>query len=370
MSAACSEYIGATRETRLTQPMTFFDGHNDVLTRLFDLPVDSAVKAFVHGDGQGHIDLPRMRGGKMVGGLFALYVSPQSGEGLNFDELKGESYEVPLPPPLSVEQALPVVLRQAELLHRFAEQSSGRLKLCCSVADIKQTVETGAAAAVMHLEGAEAIDDELLNLDVLYKLGLRSLGPVWSRPTRFGSGVPFKFPGNPDIGPGLTSLGEALVARCNELRILIDLSHLNEKGFWDVARLSTAPLIATHSNVHNLCNSTRNLTDEQLQAIRDSDGMVGVNLATSFLREDGQMQSDTGIDMVLRHMDYLINILGEDKVGLGSDFDGAVVPDAIASVSGLSALSSAMQSHGYSQELMQKICRDNWINALQRVWGG
>jgi len=161
----------------------FFDGHNDVLTRLFKLPVDRAVEAFVQGDGEGHIDLPRMRSGKMTGGLFALYVPSQSGDGLNFDELKGASYEVPLPPPLSVEQALPVVLRQAQLLHRFAEQSSGELRLCLSAGDIKQTMQAGAAAAVMHLEGAEAIDDELLNLDVLYKLGLRSLGPVWSRPT-------------------------------------------------------------------------------------------------------------------------------------------------------------------------------------------
>ena len=340
-----------------------------MLTRLLDLPVSSAVDAFVNGDGQGHIDLPRMQAGKMTGGLFAMYVSSASDDALDFSKLNGESYEVPLPPELPVETALPVVLRQAGLLHRFVTHSSGRMRLCCSAADIKQTIKDGSIAAVMHLEGAEAIDDELLNLDMLYRLGLRSLGPVWSRPTKFAHGVPFRFPGSPDTGPGLTGLGEALIARCNELKILIDLSHINEKGFWDIAKLSTSPLIATHSNVHKLCAATRNLTDDQLRAIKESDGMVGVNLATSFLREDGQMKSKTELDLVYRHMDYLIDILGEDRVGLGSDFDGAVVPQSIGSVAGLPVLASAMQDHGYTQELMHKLCCDNWINALHRVWG-
>ena len=350
--------------------MNIFDGHNDVLTRLVDLPANRAVDAFVLGDNQGHIDLPRMIAGGMCGGMFAMYVSPLPGDGgLNFDELNGESYSIPLPPPLPVEIALPVVLRQAGLLHRFIEQSSDRITLCVSATEIEQTMASGAVAAVLHLEGAEAIDDELLNLDMLYQLGLRSLGPVWSRPTRFAHGVPFKFPGSPDTGAGLTALGKDLVARCNELRILIDLSHINEKGFYDIAKLSDAPLIATHSNAHALCPSTRNLTDDQLRAIKDSNGLVGVNLATSFLRQDGQMQSDTSIDEVLRHMDYLINILGEHRVGLGSDFDGAVVPEAIGSVSGLPALISAMNSHGYSKELITNLCHSNWVAALRRVWG-
>ena len=254
-----------------------------------------------------------------------MYVSPQSEDGLDLSQLKGKTYEVPLPPELSVQAALPVVLRQAALLHRFVAGSSGHMKLCTSSTEIRETMLDNTVAAVLHLEGAEAIDDELLNLDVLYKLGLRSLGPVWSRPTKFAHGVPFKFPGSPDIGPGLTSLGEALVKRCNELKILIDLSHINEKGFWDIAKISTSPLIATHSNVHKLSPCTRNLTDAQLSAIKDSNGMVGVNLATSFLREDGQMNANTGIDQILRHMDYLINSIGEDKVGLGSDFDLSLI---------------------------------------------
>src|SRR5919202_1128991 len=127
---------------------------------------------------------------------------------------------------------------------------------------------------------------ELDALEVFYQAGLRSLGPVWSRPTAFGHGVPFAFPRSPDTGAGLTDAGKELVRACNRLGIMIDLSHLNEQGFWDVAGLSDAPLVATHSNAHALCPSTRNLTDEQLGAIAGSGGLVGVNFAVSFLRED------------------------------------------------------------------------------------
>src|SRR5690606_14690302 len=105
-------------------------------------------------------------------------------------------------------------------------------------------------------------------------------------------GVPFRFPASPDIGPGLTDAGKELVRACNRMRILVDLSHLNEQGFRDVMAISDAPLVATHSNVHALCQSARNLTGWQLGAIRESGGMVGLNFATGFLRADGRMVAE------------------------------------------------------------------------------
>ena len=191
---------------------------------------------------------------------------------------------------------------------------------------------------MFHIEGVEAIDPELTMLDVLHAAGLRSLGIVWSRPNAFGHGVPFRFPSSPDTGPGLTDAGKALVKACNQLKIMIDLSHLNEKGFRDVAALSDAPLVATHSNVHALCAHSRNLTDWQLGAIRETGGMVGLNFATGFLREDGRMNADTSLDIMVRHVDSLLQALGEDGVGLGSDFDGAMIPAVIGDVAGLPKL--------------------------------
>jgi membrane dipeptidase len=151
---------------------------------------------------------------------------------------------------------------------------------------------------------------------------------------------------------------------------MIDLSHLNERGFWDVAALSDAPLVATHSNAHALCASSRNLTDRQLDAIRDSDGMVGVNFAVSFLREDGRDDTNTPLEAVVRHVDYLVERLGIDRVGFGSDFDGAMVPEAIGDVSGLPKLLAALREHGYGEAELRKLAHGNWISVLRRTWGG
>jgi membrane dipeptidase len=218
----------------------------------------------------------------------------------------------------------------------------------------------------MHMEGAEAIAADLDALYLFHDMGLRSLGPVWSRPTVFGHGVPFKFPGDPDIGPGLTEAGKDLVRLCNELGIMIDLSHMNRAGFEDVANLSTAPLVATHSNVHALCASPRNLTDRQLDRIRETGGMVGLNFSTSFLRADGMGGADVGLDQMVRHIDYLVEKLGEGHVGLGSDFDGCTVPEAIKDVTGVPGLFDTLRAHGCDDALLARLAHGNWLDCLDR----
>jgi len=220
----------------------------------------------------------------------------------------------------------------------------------------------------MHLEGAEAIDPDFSTLEVLYAAGLRSLGPVWSRPTIFGHGVPFRFPSTGDTGPGLTEAGKELVRQCNRLKIMLDVSHLNEKGFNDLAALTDAPIIATHSNAHVISPHARNLTDRQLAMIAESDGMVGLNFATAFLRPDGRMAPDMPIEIMLRHLDHLMEKVGEDRVGFGSDFDGAIVPQAIGDVAGLPVLRHEMRAHGYDEALLTKLCHGNWFRVLRKTW--
>jgi membrane dipeptidase len=215
----------------------------------------------------------------------------------------------------------------------------------------------------------EALDPELRTLEVLYAAGLRSLGPVWSRNNAFGHGVPFRFPGSPDTGPGLTEAGRRLVEACNRLGVLVDLSHGTERTFWDVAELSSAPLVATHSNAHALCPAPRNLTDEQLRAIRDTDGMVGLNFACGFLRPDGQMNPDTSIELMVRQLDHLIEVAGETHVGLGSDFDGAMIPTAIGSAAGLPVLFEALVRRGYDRPLLDRLAHGNWLALLERTIG-
>ena len=116
----------------------------------------------------------------------------------------------------------------------------------------------------------------------------------------------------------MTDLGKALIGACNRLRILIDLSHLNERGFWDVAEISDAPLVATHSNAHAVSPHSRNLTDKQLAAIGETGGLAGLNFATSFLRPDGRHDRDTPLDLMIAHIEHMLEHAGEDCVGLGS----------------------------------------------------
>jgi membrane dipeptidase len=222
-------------------------------------------------------------------------------------------------------------------------------------------------AAVCHFEGAEAIDPELRALDLYYEAGLRSLGLVWSRPNRFATGVPFAFDRTPDIGPGLTAAGRELVRRCNNLGIIIDLSHLNEAGFWDVAKGSRSPLVASHSNAWSLCKSSRNLTDEQLAAVRDSGGLVGVNFGVPFLRSDGGSTEETPMSLIGDHLEYLAERLGIEGVGFGSDFDGVTIPKELGSVRGLPPLMEHLRKRGWSDDELSKITHGNWIRVFRET---
>ncbi|MEM7709177.1 MAG: dipeptidase [Pseudomonadota bacterium] len=344
-----------------------FDGHNDLLSKLHAAGGPAAVPGAITGC-NGAIDLPKARAGGFAGGFFAAWVPSPEDVPLAelFALMQAPPYDIPLPAPVDQATALATVLAQSNLLSEL--ENLGALAICRTTTEIRAALDRDQLAAIFHLEGADAIDPDFEALDTLHDLGLRSLGPVWSRPTIYAHGVPFRFPSTPDTGPGLTDHGRRLVAACDARRIMLDLSHLNEAGFWDVVRLSTQPLVATHSNPHALCRHSRNLTDRQLDVIAERDGLVGLNFAVSFLREDGRKIADTPVEQMLRHLDYLIEKLGENHVGLGSDYDGAVVPDALSDVSKLPVLRQAMRDHGYGDALLTKLCHGNWIALLDRVW--
>jgi membrane dipeptidase len=346
-----------------------FDGHNDVLLRLWRAG-DHAGRRFLDGDGEGHIDLPRARAGGLAGGFFAVYV-PGSLRALGTgDADDGGVVDFPHIGPVDGSDARRITLEMAAILIRMSRERPDAIRTCRSVAEIEAAEAAGALAAILHLEGAEAIGPDLGELEVLHAAGLRSLGPVWSRPNIFGTGVPFRFPGDPDEGPGLTDAGKALVRACNRLGILVDLSHLNAAGFRDVAAISDKPLVATHSNAHALSASSRNLTDAQLDAIAATGGVVGLNYAVGFLRDDGRRSSDTALTVMIRHLDHLLARLGEGGVALGSDFDGALIPREIGDAAGLPALVGAMRQAGYGDALVERICWGNWIDVLRRTWAG
>lgn len=349
-----------------TTPL-IFDGHNDFLLRLMRDP-EHRKTTWLTDTGKGHLDLPRMQAGGFGGGFFAIYISsPELPIDID-DAMANPPYVLPLPTLIGAAEAQPIALAMAGHLKWMERASDGQFKICTTVAELRHCLANGIIAAIMHIEGAEPIGADLDALYLFHDMGLRSLGPVWSRPTVFGHGVPFAFPSSADTGPGLTDAGKDLVRVCNELGIMVDLSHLNEAGFNDVAKLSDAPLVATHSNAHAITPSSRNLTDRQLGMIRDSGGMVGVNFAVSFLNEDGRKAGDRGFDPMLRHLDHLLAHLGEDHVGFGSDFDGAEVPAVLGDAAGLSALRKALAAHGYDENLLKKLAHENWLGLLERTW--
>ena len=217
-----------------------FDGHNDALTR-----EDHARLA--SGREDGHLDLPRMRAGGMRGGIFALFTPSPGDESLDGRNCRQRRQHLPSRW-RSRSPTRPRHPTRAVAGRLFALERAGELTVARAIADVDAALaEDAPPVAVLHLEGAEAIDPGLEALPAWYAMGLRSLGPVWSRANDFATGVQFVFPSSPDIGPGLTDAGVALVKACAELGVLVDLSHLNEKGFWDVAKLEPGPLVASHS---------------------------------------------------------------------------------------------------------------------------
>jgi membrane dipeptidase len=335
-----------------------FDGHNDTITR-------RDAGDFVAGRSGGHIDLPRARAGGLAGGIFAIFTSSE-GEEVVRRRVEG-GYDTELAAPVSHEVAAAHATAAAGRL--LALERAGAVRLVRTAADLDAALADGVLGAVLHLEGAEAIDPGLEALDLWHAAGLRSLGPVWSRPNAFAHGVPFAHPSSPDTGPGLTDAGKALVRRCGELGIVVDCSHLNAEGFWDVAALSPNPMVASHSGCHAVTPSSRNLTDQQLDAIGISDGIVGIVFGTLFLREDGDEDADTPLEAIVAHVRHAVDRIGVTHVGLGSDFDGTTIPAELGDAAGLPRLLDALRAGGFSDEDVERIAWGNWRRVLERTWG-
>jgi membrane dipeptidase len=353
-----------------TNKLPILIGHNDTLLHLY-IPERGHGRSFFVRSDSGHIDLPRAREAGLAGGFFAIFVpaNPSSRRSMAADRMQTDGgYEIRAQPTVEMSYAQQMTIAMMASLFRLEAESAGQVKVVRTIAELETCLSDDVLAAILHFEGAEAIDPDLDALEVFYQAGLRSLGIVWSRSNAFAHGVPFKFPHSPDTGPGLTGAGRELVRACNRLGIMLDLSHLNEQGFWDVSGLSDAPLVATHSNVHAICPSTRNLTDKQLDAIRESEGIVGLNFGVHDLREDGHNDADTPLDIMVRHLDYMVKRLGIDCVALGTDYDGTLISREIGDVTGLLKLVAALREHGYDDAALRKLAYENWLRVLHKTW--
>jgi membrane dipeptidase len=344
----------------------FIDGHNDVLLSLH--LADAGSDPFLSGRDSGHLDLPRARRGGFAAGFFAVYVLPETEEARLASLLPNQPapYAQPLAAPVPLEHAQREADAEIALLEQLAR--SDDVVVAREVADVEAALAGGPLAAILHFEGAEPIDPELHALEPLYDRGLRSIGLVWSRANAFAEGVAFAFPSTPDTGPGLTDAGRRLVADCNRLGIVLDLSHLNERGFWDVADTSEAPLVASHSNAHVLSENSRNLTDAQIDEVGRSGGLVGITFHAGMLGVDGGLDASQPLGRVVDHVDHVVERIGVDHVGFGSDFDGATILTELDDAAGLQRLVEALRERGYRDAEVEQLAHRNWLRVLRETW--
>jgi len=312
------------------------DGHTDYLLSLIE-----TKRSFLEESTTGHVDLPRARRGGIGAMLSAVFILDED-----------------LP-----QHALIQTLRAVDLLHRVVAESNGQIELIRSYQQLVDCLERGVFGAILHYEGAEAIDPEFAVLRLSYELGLRSLGLTWSRPNIFAEGV-----GQANRGNGLTGLGRELVRQCNAMGILIDVSHLNEPGFWDVVEVSEKPFVASHSNARALCDHDRNLTDEQIRALAEKGGLMGINYHVGFLVAGAETGAEVPLSVLVDHIDHIVRLVGVDHVALGSDFDGATMPDELKDAAHTPNLIAELSRRGYSDDAIEKICSGNWLRVLREVW--
>ncbi|MFC3477733.1 dipeptidase [Halobacterium litoreum] len=344
-----------------------FDGHNDALLAL--RREDETVSDFLAGRDTGDLDLPRAREGGLAAGFFALFV-PSGPEFSASDDANrtetDDGYRIERPPPLAGPYARSVVGEMLDAVDELA--TDDRVRVCRDVDDVRACISGDELGVVVHFEGAEAIRPDCSNFGDYYDRGLRSLGLAWSRPTAFADGVPFRYPSSPDVGGGLTDAGRRLVRRCNDRGVLVDCAHLTAAGFWDVHEVSSAPTVVSHSGAHEVCPLSRNLTDEQLDAVADTGGLVGLTFGASALRPDGGRDPDAPLSVAVEHVDYLVDRMGIDHVALGSDFDGATTLAPLGDATALPDLLRALREAGYSERDIEKIAHGNWLRVLSATW--
>lgn len=347
-----------------------FDGHNDTLFEFYKTnPHD--VRNFAKEQLFLDIDLPRAKQGGFQGGLFSIFTppppeSPESDPNWGLT-VTDQGYSMTMSSPINPKYSQQFTDKLLAFIYWLHEELNNEMTIIHSYKNLEENWGK-KMAVVLHFEDAVPINKDLRNLEYYYEKGIRSIGIVWSRLNVFGCGVPFAFPGHPNTGDGLTSAGKNLVRACNKLGIMIDLAHMNEKGFWDVSRTSNKPLVVTHAGVHKLCNSTRNVTDEQIDAVGKSDGLIGVIFEPINTRADGKPIEDTPLKTFTDHMLYVAERIGIDHVALGSDFDGCQTPKDLKNVSQLQNMIQVLRDTKLSEDEIEKIAYRNWMRILKDTW--
>jgi len=286
--------------------------------------------------------------GKIEGGIFAIWIDPP------FDKSPMKRTKQIM---AAIDQEI-MDCKEVEIVKNYTEMMAAKIE--------------GKFYIFIGLEGISSIGDNLNLLDAYYDFGARHVMLTWNEENHLATGAK----GNPKRG--LTALGKKAVEKIVAKNMLLDVSHLNEKSFWDVAGCVETPLIASHSNAKALCDATRNLTDEQLLRIRDSGGVVGINSYHGFIGEKPENQT---VDMLVKHLVYLVEKMGIDHVGFGFDFldfleedEAAIYPQketfctkGLETCTKVPILLQKMEQLGFSKEEMNAISYGNFHRVIKEV---
>ena len=320
---------------QIHQKAIVFDGHCDTI-----LEIISHKRTLGKRASTGHLDIPRMKEGGVDVQFFAVFIE--------------DIYK----PDRSLKRTLQLI----DCFYREIENNQDDISLVTNYNQIGEANRAGKIAAILSIEGGEALEGDLGVLRVLYRLGVRLLTLTWNQRNQIADGI-----GESRTGSGLTEFGLKVIDEMNRLGMLIDVSHLSETGFRDVIKRSKAPIVASHSNCYALCPHLRNLKDEQIKAIADKGGVIGVTFVPNFLTQE---KRKTNVKDVVKHIDYLVEKAGIDCVGLGSDFDGTGgLPLGLEGVDKIPNITEDLLNRGYKEKDIKKILGENFLRVFKEVVG-
>jgi membrane dipeptidase len=308
------------------------DTHCDTTVAL----MDAGINIFSN---KLHVDIERLRQYKGYVQFFAACVNPYYGR----------------------EYAVKNIFRAIDTFYSQAGIYRNYIELCRNLGEIENALEQKKVAAILAVEGGDILQGDLAMLRILYRLGVRCMTLTWNYRNEIADGIL----DNETCG-GLTSFGKSVIKEMNKLGMIVDLSHISEKGFWDAIEVSGAPVILSHSNAKRLCGHVRNVSDSQLMAVKENGGMVCVNFYPDFLHDTGK----AGIPDIIRHIEYLSGLVGVDYIGIGSDFDGVdKLPEGVMGVQDTGKVFNELAKLKYSQEAMEKIAYKNVLRIIEKVCG-
>jgi membrane dipeptidase len=320
------------------------DAHIDTLLEIM-VPPARPIKVptprkFGERSSKGHVDLPRLLESGVDLQIFAVYIQPE----------------------YKIERALHRALQVIDRFYKELHDHEDKMMLFTKVSDVREAEKHGKIAAMLSIEGGEAVEADLGILRMLHRLGLRAMTLTWNERNQIADGA-----GEGRTKGGLTNFGVELVKEMNNIGMVVDVSHLSDPGFFDVIETTTKPVIASHSNCRAICNHRRNLTDDMIKILADNGGVMGMNFSAAFVDENKEKAT---LERVLDHVDHIVKVASVDHVGIGSDFDGIEnTPKGLEDVTRMPYLTEGLLKRGYKEDDIRKILGENFLRVFSEVIG-